>query len=122
MRCVRVAFGDVEVSAGKRAGDDEGAGFDAVGDDAVLGAVKLGDALDADSGRAGAVDFRAHGVEQRGEVGDLGFARAVLHYGFAVGEGGGHEQIFGAGDGDFVENNSAPSRRPPLRRSVVAST
>ena len=100
-----VAVVDVEVAAGDGAGDEEGAGLDAVGIDAVACAVELGDALDADGGGAGAFDLRAHGDEQSGEVGDLGLASAVLEEGFAVGEDGGHEQVFGAGDGDLVEDD-----------------
>ncbi len=68
----------------------------------------FGDALDADGGGAGAFDLRAHGVEQGGEVGDFGLAGAVLEDGFAFGEDGGHEQVFGAGDGDLVEDDVAP--------------
>jgi hypothetical protein len=64
------------------------------------------DALHADGGCARALDLRAHGVEQRGEVGDFGLARAVLHHGFALGEDGGHQQVFGAGDGDLVEDDA----------------
>src|SRR6185312_9893085 len=100
-----IAAVDVEVAAGDGGGDEEGAGFDAVGVDAVACAVELRDALDLDGARAGAFDLRAHGVEQSGEVGDLGFARAVLEEGFAVGERGGHEEVFGAGDGDLVEDD-----------------
>ncbi len=100
-----IASGNVEVAAGEGSGDDEGSGFDAVGDDAVPGAMELGDALHADRGRAGAVNLGAHGIEQRGEVGDFGFAGAVLHDGLAIGKGGGHQQVFGAGDGNFVEDN-----------------
>ena len=70
-----------------------------------LAPCSLADALDANRRSAGALDFGAHGVEQRSEVGDFGFAGAVLHDGFAVGERGGHEQVFGSGDGDFVEDN-----------------
>ena len=40
-----------------------------------------------------------------GEIDDLGFARAILHNGFAVGQRRGHQQIFGAGDGDLVEDD-----------------
>ena len=61
--------------------------------------------LHADRGRAGALDFGAHGVEQLGQVGDFGFAGAILHDGLALGERGGHEQVFGASDRDFVEDN-----------------
>ncbi len=96
---------DVEVAAGDGAGDEEGAGLDAVGVDAVACAVELGDALDADGRRAGAFDPGAHGDQQRGEVGDLGLARAVFEEGLALGEHGGHEDVFGAGDGDLVEDD-----------------
>jgi hypothetical protein len=100
-----VAAVDVEVAAGDGAGDEEGAGLDAVGVDAVARAVEFGDALDADGGGAGAFDLRAHGDEQGGEVGDFGLAGAVFEEGFAVGEDGGHQQVFGAGDGDLVEDD-----------------
>ena len=100
-----IASGDVEVAAGHGAGDEERAGFDAVGNDAVLRAFQFAYALHADGGCAGAFDFGSHFVEQGGEVGDFGFAGAVLQNGFAFGESGGHEQVFGAGDGDFVEDN-----------------
>ncbi len=62
-----------------RAGDDERAGFDAVGNDAVLRAFQFADAFDANGGRARAFDLRSHFVEQVGEVGDFGLAGAVLH-------------------------------------------
>ncbi len=100
-----VAAGDVEVAAGERARDDERAGLDAVGNDAVLCAVQLADAFHADRRSTRAFDLRAHGVEQCGEVGDFGLAGAILHDGLAFGERGGHEQVFGAGDGDLVEND-----------------
>ncbi len=100
-----VAAVDVEVAAGDGAGDEEGAGFDAVGVDAMARAVEFGDAFDFDGGGARAFDLRAHGVEQRGEVGDLGLARAVFEERFAVGEDGGHQEVFGAGDGDLVEDD-----------------
>ena len=70
-----------------------------------LAPCSLADALDANRRSACALDFGAHGVEQGGEVGDLGFAGAILHDGFAVGERRGHEQVFGSGDGDFVEDD-----------------
>ena len=104
-RCVGFAAVDVEVAAGDGSGDEEGAGLDAVGVDAVARAVEFGDALDADGGGAGAFDLCAHGDEEGGEVGDLGLAGAVLEDGFAFGEGGGHEEVFGAGDGDLVEDD-----------------
>ena len=52
-----IASGDVQVASGHGAGNDEGAGFDAVGNDAVLGAVQLAHAFYANGGRAGAFDL-----------------------------------------------------------------
>ncbi len=100
-----IAVGDAEVAAGDGSGDEEGSRLDAIGIDAMLRAVKLVDALDADGCGACAFDLRAHGGEQGGEVGDFGLAGAVLEEGFALGEDGGHEQVFGAGDGDLVEDD-----------------
>ena len=61
--------------------------------------------LNANRRRAGAFDLRSHFVQEVGEVGDFGFAGAVLQDGLAVGESCGHEQVFGACDGDSVEND-----------------
>ncbi len=102
-----IASGDVEIAAGDGPGDDECGGFDAIGDDAVLRAFQLAHAFYTDGGGAGALDFGSHLVEQGGEIGDFGFARAVLKNGFAFGQRGGHEQVFGAGDGNFVEDDFA---------------
>ena len=101
----RVAAIDVEVPSGDGRGDEEGAGFDAVGVDTVFGTVQFRDALDADGGGAGTLNLGAHGVEQGGQIGHLRLARAVFEEGFAVSEGGGHQEILGAGDGDFVEDD-----------------
>src|SRR5437588_374001 len=100
-----IASGDVEVAAGEGSGEDEGSGFDSVGDDAVPGAMELSDALYSNGGCAGALDFCAHGVQQRRQVGDFRFTGAVLHDGFAIGKRGGHQQVLSAGDGDFVEED-----------------
>ncbi len=100
-----VAAVDVEVAAGNGSGDEKGAGLDAVGIDLVAGAVELCDSFDADGGGAGAGDLCTHGVEKCGEVGDFGLAGAVLEDGFAFGKGGGHQEVFGAGNGDLVEDD-----------------
>ena len=57
------------------------------------------------AGGAWAFHLCAHGVEQGGEVGDFGLAGAVLEEGVAIGEGCDHEEVFGAGDGDLVEDD-----------------
>src|SRR6201999_4153664 len=92
---------DIEVAAGDGSRDEEGAGFDAVRVDAMARAVEFSDASDADGAGAGAFDFGSHGGEEGSEIGDLGLAGAVLEDGFAFREGGGHEEVFGAGDGDL---------------------
>src|SRR6476660_398167 len=51
----------------------------------------------------------SHFVQQIGQIGNLGLARAVLDYGLAFGKRGSHEQVFGAGDGDLVEDNLSPA-------------
>ena len=100
-----VAAIDVEIAAGDGPGDEECAGFDAVGVDAVTRAMQFGDAVDVDGGGSRAFNFCAHGVEQGGEVTDFGLAGAVLEEGVAVGEGCGHEEVFGTGDGNLVEDD-----------------
>ncbi len=72
-----------------------------------LAPCSLRHALYANGGSARAFDLRAHLVQQVGEVGDFGLASAVLHDGFALGEGRGHQQVFSAGDGDLVEYDFA---------------
>jgi hypothetical protein len=85
----------------ERAGDEEGAGFDAVGDDAVLCAFQLAHALNADGRGAGARNASLPSCSaEGGEVGDLRLTSAVLEDSFALGERRGHQQVFGAGDGD----------------------
>jgi hypothetical protein len=102
---VGVAIGDGEVTPGDCAGNEECAGFDAVGVDAVMRAVEAGDALHVDGGGSGAFDLGAHGNEQFGKIADFRLARAVFHQRFAFGEDGGHEEIFSTGDGDLVEDD-----------------
>ena len=68
---------------------------------------RLADALHVNGRSAGAFDLRSHLVQQVGEVGDFGLAGAVPQHGFALGQSGCHEQIFGAGDRDLVEYNFA---------------
>ena len=43
--------------------------------------------------------------QQSGEIGHFRLARRVLDHGFAAGQHGRHQKVFGAGDGDAVELN-----------------
>ncbi len=102
---LRFAAIDVEVSAGNGSCDEEGSGFDAVGVDTMTRAVESGDALNADGCGACAFDLCSHGDEQGGEVGDFRLAGAVFKEGFSLGQRGGHQEVFGSGDGDLVEDD-----------------
>ena len=94
-----------QVAAGERARDQERSRFDAIRNDGVFGAAQLRDALDANRGRARALDLRAHRDQERGEIGHFRLAGRVLDHGFAAGQHGRHQQVFGAGDRDAVELN-----------------
>ena len=106
----------------ERSGNDECSGFDPVGNNPVSRAMQLAHALHADRGRACTLDLRAHGVEQSSQIGDFRFASAVLHNGFTIGQRGGHQQVFGAGDRDFVENNFGAFKAVAFERIGAAST
>ncbi len=102
---VEVGAVEFEVAAADGGGAGVGAGFDAVGDDAVGGGVEGFDSLDGEAVGAEAGDLGAHGVEAGGEVGDFGFAGGVGDGGGAVGEGGGHQEVFGGADGGEWQDN-----------------
>ncbi len=99
------AVGDAQLLAAQRSGDEECARLDTIGNNAMPHPVQLLDALDADPRRARALDLGAHGVEQIRQIQHLGLAGAVFQDGFALGQGGGHQDVFGAGDGDLLEDN-----------------
>ena len=65
----------------------------------MLRAVQFLHAFDDDAPGAGAFDFRAHLVEEIGEVDDLGFGGGAFDDGDAFGEHGGHHDVVGAEHG-----------------------
>ncbi len=95
----------VKIAVGDGACDEERAGFDAIGDDGMGGAMKLGYAANAKRRGFVTLNVGAHFAEKMDEVGDFWFAGAIFEDGFTVGECGGHQNIFGAGDGNFVEDD-----------------
>ena len=99
---------DGDVAPGDGAGHEEGAGLHAVGNDPMPRAAQLGHALDLDPLGPGAVDPRAHGREQAGEVRDLRLARRVLEDRRALGERGGHHEVLGARHRHEVEDDPRP--------------
>ena len=84
-------------------GGHVGTGLDLVGDDAVAAAGELLHAADADGVRAGALDVRAHGVEEVREVDDMRLLGGVFDRGDAIGEDGGHHDVHRRADADHVE-------------------
>jgi hypothetical protein len=100
-----LAIGHHQVAAADGARDQKGSRFDAVGIDAMLGAVQLVHALHPDGRGARALDIRAHGHQQSGQVDHLRLARAILHQRIALGKNSRHEQVFRAGHGDLVEDD-----------------
>ena len=99
------AAGEQEIATGDRSGDEKRPGFDAVGDDGMLGAVQLFNALHADRGGAGALDPGTHLGEKRGEIGNFRLEGAVFEGAFALGENRGGQDILGAGNGDLRKAN-----------------
>src|SRR6266478_8932994 len=98
------AIGDRQITASDGPRDEEGAGFNAVGDHGVLGAVKFLHAANVQRGSGVARDAGSHLAKHDDEVGHFRLAGGIFEKGFAVGEGGGHQNIFGSGDGDFFED------------------
>ena len=102
------------VAAGRRHGAQEGAGLDAVGHDAVRGAVQALDALDADAARCrGPRSCAPMAISSSARSATSGSLRGVLEHRLALGQRGGHHQVLGAGDGDHVGGDARALQ--PLR-------
>jgi hypothetical protein len=98
---------DEHVPADGRGGRHVGAGLDLVGDDGIGAAAQLAHAADLDDVGARAGDLRAHGVEEVGEVDDMGLLRAVFDDREAAREHRGEQDVHGRADGDDVEIHMA---------------
>ena len=91
---MRLAMRQQQLSSGDCARHQEGAGFDAVGNDRVRRAVQPFHALHANRRRAVAFDFRAHLDQQFGEIGNFRFERAVFENRLALGQHRSSEDVF----------------------------
>ncbi len=100
---VSVAAGDL--ATGDRCTHQEGPGLDAIRLHAVAATVQTLDAVDGQGVGARALDLGAQGVEEVGQVDHFRLARGVFDHGATVGQGGGHHQVLGAGDGDHVHQD-----------------
>ena len=99
--------GNGEAGAGDGGGQQEGAGFDAVGNDGVVRAVQPLDTNDGDGGGAGAPHLGPHGEQQSGEVHDLGLEGCVFNDGLTLREGGGHHQGLGGAHAGAVQMDAS---------------
>ena len=77
--------------------------LDLVGDDGIGAAAEAVHALDLNGVRTGAADVGAHGVEEVGQVHDVGLLGAVFDDGVALSHGGGHHDVHGGAHGDNVQ-------------------
>ena len=88
-----------DASAANRAGHQKGSGLDPVRNDVVLRAVQFLDAFDDDAPRAGALDLRAHLVQEIGEIANFRFGRGAFDDGHALRQHGRHHDVVGAENG-----------------------
>ncbi len=116
---VGLRAGDRRVAAGRGDRRDERTGLDPVGHDRVRRAVQAIDTLDDDAIRSRAGDPRAHRDEAARQIDDFRLARGVLQRRRAVGEGGRHHQVLGAGDGHDVEHETRTGEAPRTRADVT---
>ncbi len=101
----RLAIRHYQIASADSARHQKRPRLDAVGIDAVLGAVQLADALHPDGRRARTLNICAHGDQKGSEVRDLRLAGAILHQRIAISKHCRHQQVFCAGHGNLVENN-----------------
>ncbi|CSC12760.1 Uncharacterised protein [Vibrio cholerae] len=64
-------------------GDQEGAGFDTIGNHSMLTTAKTFYALNGNAVRAGTRDFRTQFIEEHSRIHNLWFTRRVIQYGSA---------------------------------------
>ena len=104
-----------DVAPGHRGGDAPGGGNDAVPDHAVLGGVQPRDAGDGHGRRTGTFDLRAHLVQHRAQIDDIGFARRIVNRGDALGHDGGHQDVLGGPHRGKLQLNLRAAQRVCLR-------
>ena len=97
-----LGVGHAHLAAGDRAEREEGDDLVVVGADRDFGAVETVHAVDLEAACAHAADARAHRGERGADVLHVGLAGGVDQGGGALGEGGGHGEVFRGGDGHVV--------------------
>ena len=102
-----------QLAAGQCARHEVGAGFYTVRDDGVLRPRQCVDAVHANGRGAGAFDARSHLGQQLCQVDDLRLAGGILEQALAVGQGCGHQQVFGAGHRGSAELDATTDQASP---------
>lgn len=97
----------------------KGAGLDAVGHDGIFRPAQAADALDADGAAAVAFDLRAAGDKEVGQIHHFGLAGRVFQRGLAVGQHGGHEQVFRAAHGGHVKGDVGAAQLVAMAHDVA---
>ncbi len=103
------------VAAGHGGRHGVGAGLDAVGQHAMLGAAEPRDALDLDHRRAGALDLGAHFHQKIGQIANFRLARGVADQCRPLGERRRHQGHMGAADRDLGKIDLAAAQAPAGR-------
>ena len=91
------------LAAGGGGSHHVGAGLDLVGDDGIASAVELIHTVYLDGVGAGAADIRTHGVEEVGQVHNMGLSGGVFNDGAALGQGGCQHDVHGGAYGNLVQ-------------------
>ena len=99
---VTTRMAQYRIATGGRDRAQKRTGFDTVRHHLVPRTMQSLHTLNVYAAAAMPADACAHGNQQLGQVRNLGFLRGVFQHSFAVGQTCGHQQIFGAGDGDHV--------------------
>ena len=94
---------DQDVAAGGDRCGHVGTGLDLVGDGGVGAAVEGFDALDLDGVGARAGDVGTHGVQEVGQVHDVGLLGRVLDDGLTLDQAGGHHDVGSRAHTDHVQ-------------------
>ena len=100
---VQVRALDLDLTAGGCRQRQVGGRFDVVVADLVRRAVQRGHAVDVELVGADAGDLGAHGVEHIGQILHMRLTGGIADDGVAFADDGGHQDVFGAGDGRFVK-------------------
>ena len=94
---------DPDITTGHGGSDHEGARFDTVRHDLIIGCGKLVDTLDTDGIGPGPLDLGTHPVQVQTQVDDLGFTGGIFEDRLPLGGGCRHHQVLGTADSRNIE-------------------